>query len=203
MLNTERTKYDNLLKEMDIDGNMEYVYILVTNLNSWREISLDKKIGEGVYGDVDFCSQLILGLASSLSWVSSSMQSNQKKAHTEGCWKNNWRTEAHEVIYDDVTYNQEPKTSKCYITNGSLFKWQAANYDCYRICFKVFNIYISQCIRGDLKSVAPNVLDLSKRLKFALDIAKGLSWLAAHNIVHRDLKLPNLLVDEDYTIKVG
>jgi serine/threonine protein kinase len=44
---------------------------------------------------------------------------------------------------------------------------------------------------------------LSNRLKAGLNIASGLCWLASHGIVHRDLKLPNLLVFEDWTVKVG
>lgn len=57
--------------------------------------------------------------------------------------------------------------------------------------------------RGDLRQVAPLITSLSRRLKMGLDVASGLAWLHAHNIVHRDLKLPNLLVFEDWTVKVG
>eukprot|EP01127_Copromyxa_protea_P015736 TRINITY_DN4579_c0_g1_i2.p1 TRINITY_DN4579_c0_g1~~TRINITY_DN4579_c0_g1_i2.p1 ORF type:complete len:434 (-),score=80.16 TRINITY_DN4579_c0_g1_i2:38-1156(-) len=34
-------------------------------------------------------------------------------------------------------------------------------------------------------------------------MASGLHWLASHGVVHRDLKLPNLLVFDDWTVKVG
>lgn len=57
--------------------------------------------------------------------------------------------------------------------------------------------------RGDLRQVAPMIGSLARRLKMALDVASGLAWLHAHNIVHRDLKLPNLLVFEDWSVKVG
>ncbi|GFP88128.1 serine/threonine-protein kinase ctr1 [Phtheirospermum japonicum] len=48
------------------------------------------------------------------------------------------------------------------------------------------------------------VLDEKRRLSMAYDVANGMNYLHNHNppIVHRDLKSPNLLVDENYTVKV-
>ncbi|KAI3417339.1 Protein kinase domain-containing protein, partial [Psidium guajava] len=49
------------------------------------------------------------------------------------------------------------------------------------------------------------MLDQRRRLRMALDVAKGLNYL--HNlsppIVHWDLKSPNLLVDKNWTVKVA
>ncbi|XP_039144213.1 probable serine/threonine-protein kinase SIS8 isoform X1 [Dioscorea cayenensis subsp. rotundata] len=49
-----------------------------------------------------------------------------------------------------------------------------------------------------------NQLDERRRLKMALDVARGMNYL--HNctpmIVHRDLKSPNLLVDKSWVVKV-
>eukprot|EP00262_Sarcandra_glabra_P015068 TRINITY_DN4568_c0_g2_i1.p1 TRINITY_DN4568_c0_g2~~TRINITY_DN4568_c0_g2_i1.p1 ORF type:complete len:416 (+),score=87.76 TRINITY_DN4568_c0_g2_i1:48-1250(+) len=49
-----------------------------------------------------------------------------------------------------------------------------------------------------------NQLDERRRLKMALDVARGMNYL--HNctpiIVHRDLKSPNLLVDKNWVVKV-
>ncbi|KAI7745662.1 hypothetical protein M8C21_006815, partial [Ambrosia artemisiifolia] len=49
-----------------------------------------------------------------------------------------------------------------------------------------------------------NQLDIRRRLKMALDTARGMNYL--HNctpvIVHRDLKSPNLLVDKNWVVKV-
>jgi serine/threonine protein kinase len=49
-----------------------------------------------------------------------------------------------------------------------------------------------------------NQLDEKRRLRMALDVARGMNYL--HNctpvIVHRDLKSPNLLVDKNWVVKV-
>ncbi|XP_074578072.1 putative serine/threonine-protein kinase SIS8 [Curcuma longa] len=51
----------------------------------------------------------------------------------------------------------------------------------------------------------PNTqLDEKRRLKMALDVAKGMNYLHTSHptIVHRDLKSPNLLVDKNWVVKV-
>jgi serine/threonine protein kinase len=48
--------------------------------------------------------------------------------------------------------------------------------------------------RGNLKDCLNDIKSLPLRLKIGSDIANGLGWLHAHNIIHRDLKLANLLV---------
>ncbi|KAJ3700585.1 hypothetical protein LUZ61_004290 [Rhynchospora tenuis] len=49
-----------------------------------------------------------------------------------------------------------------------------------------------------------NQLDEKRRLRMALDVARGMNYL--HNctpmVVHRDLKSPNLLVDKNWVVKV-
>ncbi|XP_042950666.1 kinase suppressor of Ras 1 isoform X2 [Carya illinoinensis] len=48
-------------------------------------------------------------------------------------------------------------------------------------------------------------LDIRRRLRMALDVARGMNYLHRRNppIVHRDLKSSNLLVDKNWTVKVG
>ncbi|XP_057974875.1 serine/threonine-protein kinase STY46-like isoform X2 [Malania oleifera] len=48
-----------------------------------------------------------------------------------------------------------------------------------------------------------NVLTIFKVLKFAIDVCKGMGYLHQNNIIHRDLKTANLLMDTDNVIKVA
>ncbi|XP_023515854.1 serine/threonine-protein kinase EDR1-like [Cucurbita pepo subsp. pepo] len=62
--------------------------------------------------------------------------------------------------------------------------------------------------RGSLYRIIhrPNCqIDESRRIKMALDVARGMNCLHTSNptIVHRDLKSPNLLVDKNWNVKVS
>ncbi|KAJ4822911.1 hypothetical protein Tsubulata_025923 [Turnera subulata] len=48
-----------------------------------------------------------------------------------------------------------------------------------------------------------NVLKLQQLLKFAIDVCKGMEYLHLNNIIHRDLKTANLLMDNDNVVKVA
>ncbi|OAY51120.1 serine/threonine-protein kinase CTR1 isoform X2 [Manihot esculenta] len=54
------------------------------------------------------------------------------------------------------------------------------------------------------RPAAGEILDQRRRLRMALDVAKGINYLHCLNppIVHWDLKSPNLLVDKNWTVKV-
>uniref|UniRef100_A0ACD5UES5 Uncharacterized protein n=1 Tax=Avena sativa TaxID=4498 RepID=A0ACD5UES5_AVESA len=55
------------------------------------------------------------------------------------------------------------------------------------------------------KAASGEMLDLRRRLRMALDVAKGINYLHYLNppIVHWDLKTPNMLVDKNWSVKVG
>ncbi|XP_066345923.1 serine/threonine-protein kinase CTR1-like isoform X1 [Miscanthus floridulus] len=55
------------------------------------------------------------------------------------------------------------------------------------------------------KAANGEMLDLKRRLRMALDVAKGINYLHCLNppIVHWDLKTPNMLVDRNWSVKVG
>ncbi|XP_038696806.1 serine/threonine-protein kinase STY46-like isoform X2 [Tripterygium wilfordii] len=48
-----------------------------------------------------------------------------------------------------------------------------------------------------------NVLKLSQLLKFGIDVCKGMNYLHQNNIIHRDLKTANLLMDTHNVVKVA
>ncbi|XP_043714182.1 serine/threonine-protein kinase CTR1-like [Telopea speciosissima] len=54
------------------------------------------------------------------------------------------------------------------------------------------------------RAAAGEIFDKRRRLRMALDVAKGINYLHCLNppIVHWDLKSPNLLVDKNWTVKV-
>ncbi|KAK4752680.1 hypothetical protein SAY87_021478 [Trapa incisa] len=48
-----------------------------------------------------------------------------------------------------------------------------------------------------------DALKLSTVLKFAIDVSKGMNFLHQNNIIHRDLKAANLLIDENNVVKIS
>ncbi|XP_068639775.1 serine/threonine-protein kinase STY46-like isoform X2 [Aristolochia californica] len=48
-----------------------------------------------------------------------------------------------------------------------------------------------------------SVFKLPSLLKIAIDVSKGMSYLHQNNIIHRDLKAANLLMDENEVVKVA
>lgn len=64
-------------------------------------------------------------------------------------------------------------------------------------------IVTEYCSQGTLKDVMAETASVLRRLQFARDIINGINWLHAHNVVHRDLKPVNILIDEHYRAKVA
>jgi len=67
-------------------------------------------------------------------------------------------------------------------------------------------IVTEYCINGDVANLMWNknyVVEPEHIRKICLDTCRGLVYLHAANIIHRDLKSRNLLIDKDWNIKVA
>jgi len=51
-------------------------------------------------------------------------------------------------------------------------------------------------MRCDLQEGLPAIPSLRKRLEIALDVARALQYLHAEDLIHRDVKVQNVLVSE-------
>jgi len=83
--------------------------------------------------------------------------------------------------------------------------------ECYGGCSRNKDtMYIVQelmdCNISDVLRLKPIILDIGIRLRIAIEVSKGMSFLHTHcNLIHRDLKSLNLLAsvsDADFTVKI-
>ncbi|KAJ5073982.1 ankyrin repeat-containing protein [Anaeramoeba ignava] len=65
-------------------------------------------------------------------------------------------------------------------------------------------LVMEYCSGGSLYSYLHSETPISdeKKLAFSLDITKGVMYLHANNIIHRDLKSPNILLDKNENAKI-
>lgn len=66
------------------------------------------------------------------------------------------------------------------------------------------------CAKGSLDRVLFDKdkypkLDVNLKMQMAIDICSGMAWMSGQNIkiLHRDLKSPNILIDENWRCKIG
>jgi len=57
--------------------------------------------------------------------------------------------------------------------------------------------------RGDLKNCLDEIDSIAKRMRIARELARGLSWCHHHHITHRDLKLENIFITDNWGVKIG
>ena len=98
-----------------------------------------------------------------------------------------------------------------YLARGSLYR--LLHHTEVRCCTPYISAATlsAQDVRGltsmgtHVPSICQTPLDDRRRVKMGIDIAKGMAYLHSADppIVHRDLKSPNLLVDETFTVKLA
>lgn len=58
------------------------------------------------------------------------------------------------------------------------------------------------CENGDLGQIMSKLNSEQLKLSIAVQIARGMSWIHSNNYMHRDIKPQNILVTNDYTVKI-
>ena len=70
---------------------------------------------------------------------------------------------------------------------------------------KEFFLIMEYMSRGSLRSLleSDNKLSIRRKLEMACHVASGMRKLHAHNMIHRDIRPDNILVDKSYRAKIG
>lgn len=139
----------------------------------WEDLVLIKKIGEGKYGDVYKAKYHDFPVACKII---------KKKLQEKDA----------EQTLEELKLMRRLKHPNVVMLMGA--------------CLNPLNqvVIVTEFLpRGNLKECLLEVKSLSQRLRMGHDLAAGLAWLHAHHIIHRDLKLANLLVADDWAVKIS
>jgi len=141
---------------------------------TWGEVKIERKIGQGAYGDV--FKARYFGYPVAVKVIKDPLSADEVKR---------------EKILEELKIMVLLKHPNVVMLMGA--------------CLTPDNqvaIITEMCERGNLKDTIKDIKSLPIRLKLAKDIACGLNWLHSNHIIHRDLKLANLLVSLDWTVKI-
>ncbi len=64
-------------------------------------------------------------------------------------------------------------------------------------------MFVEYCPKKDLTSMIENKIDQKMALKYFEQILKGMCYINAQGMMHRDLKPDNILIGKDNKIKIS
>ncbi|GLT75297.1 hypothetical protein SLA2020_470310 [Shorea laevis] len=170
----------NCKEKMEIQLDPNHVAIPNDGTDVWeidpKHLKFEKKVASGSYGDLykgTYCSQDVAIKVLKPERVSSEME----KEFAQEVFI--MRKVRHKNVVQFIGACTKPP-SLCIITE---YMFGGSVYD-----------YLHKH-RG--------VFKLPSLLKVAIDVSKGMNYLHQNNIIHRDLKAANLLMDENEVVKVA
>ncbi|XVE48801.1 hypothetical protein DITRI_Ditri01bG0031800 [Diplodiscus trichospermus] len=167
-------------EEMGTNGDQNYVAIPNDGTDVWemdpRRLKFENKVASGSYGDLykgTYCSQEVAIKVLKPERINTDMQ----KEFAQEVYI--MRKVRHKNVVQFIGACTKPP-SLCIITE---FMSGGSVYD-----------YLHK---------QKGVFKLPSLLKVAIDVSKGMNYLHQNNIIHRDLKAANLLMDENEVVKVA
>ncbi|KAJ1272719.1 hypothetical protein BS78_06G223900 [Paspalum vaginatum] len=147
---------------------------------SWEELDLKERVGSGSFGTVYRADWNGSDVAVKVLMDQDVGEAQLKEFLREIAIMKRVRHPNVVLFMGAVTKSPHLSIVTEYLPRGSLFR------------------LINKAANGEM-------LDLKRRLRMALDVAKGINYLHCLNppIVHWDLKTPNMLVDKNWSVKVG
>ncbi|XP_066349584.1 serine/threonine-protein kinase CTR1-like isoform X1 [Miscanthus floridulus] len=174
--NTENVPGANLPKPLSIEPPFAVDWLEI----SWEELDLKERVGAGCFGTVYRADWHGSDVAVKVLTDQDVGEAQLKEFLREIAIMKRVRHPNVVLFMGAVTKCPHLSIVTEYLPRGSLFR------------------LINKAANGEM-------LGLKRRLRMALDVAKGINYLHCLNppIVHWDLKTPNMLVDRNWSVKVG
>lgn len=164
------------------EGEIEQHQILKINKNAWC-YDIKRKIGEGTFGKVFLCS------------------SNNKSYALKSIIEHNTQNGLPLTTVREVKILKSIKHPNII----EIIEIAARNFDINNFNRKKCELFlVFPYLKGDLSTLIQKKPLSNDEVRFILgEIINGLAHLKSKNIMHRDLKTSNILIGEDYAVKIA